>query len=89
MYYEINVTKNNRHFFATAERSLTCRADAIECLGELMKRFPEPEFAMTVSERIHSGKDVTQSIFDSWQQRNPNTIVCDNHLPSLMRHQAE
>ena len=35
MYYEINVTKNNKHYFATADRSIT----TLEKLKELLEQF--------------------------------------------------
>lgn len=43
MAYEINVAKNGRHFFATAERSCTSEYDARRVFVELQQRFPEAE----------------------------------------------
>lgn len=49
-HYEINVSLNGRHFFATAERSCTTEADAAKVAKEIAKRFPELEgFRVTVS----------------------------------------
>lgn len=43
MYYEINVAKNGRHYFATAERSLTDEQTAHKVFEEFEKKFPETE----------------------------------------------
>lgn len=50
MYYEINVSKNGYHFFATAERSITSLTQA-EGMYEIFKeKFPENEgYAITVT----------------------------------------
>lgn len=42
-HYEINVAKNGRHFFATAERSCVTEEKAREVVKELRTRFPESE----------------------------------------------
>lgn len=61
MYYEINVAKKREyrgslsatyqyvHLFATAKRSLTDRESTIKLLQEFTEKFPEPEYAITVS----------------------------------------
>lgn len=54
MYYEINVSKLRKngqyvHYFATAERSLTEKQEAIKALHDFRKRFPKPEFKITFS----------------------------------------
>lgn len=41
MYYEINVSLNGQHFFATAERSITEEAKAKLVLGIFRNVFPE------------------------------------------------
>ena len=43
MYYEINVSKNNKHFFATAERSITSEAQMEEMYKLFLEKFPEEE----------------------------------------------
>lgn len=48
MYYEINVSMNGRHLFATAERSLTSEREARQVAVMIRARFPEPEFKVTV-----------------------------------------
>ena len=60
MYYEINIAKNGRHYFATASRSLTDERAAKAVWADLKKRFPEDEgFELSVSYRVHSGEYVT------------------------------
>ena len=43
MYYEINVTLNGKHFFATAERSITNRWDLNNKLKIFIDKFPKEE----------------------------------------------
>lgn len=43
MPYEINVAKNGKHYFATAERSLRDRDEAITAAKDFKRRFPESE----------------------------------------------
>lgn len=43
MYYEINVSKNGYHFFATAERSCTNSWQAKKVYEVLKEKFPESE----------------------------------------------
>ena len=43
MHYEINVSKNGRHFFATHERSITTKQDAKKVLDIFEAKFPEEE----------------------------------------------
>lgn len=43
MYYEINVSLNGSHYFATAERSLSTEAQARKVLEDLKQRFPTGE----------------------------------------------
>jgi len=42
-YYDINVSLNGRHFFATAPRSARDEGKAKRLLAELRKRFPVSE----------------------------------------------
>ena len=42
-YYEINVSLNGRHLFATAERSCTIRCEYEKVLNILKRKFPESE----------------------------------------------
>ena len=43
MYYEINVSKNGRHYFVTHERSLTDQGKAAELFTDFCVRFPKRE----------------------------------------------
>lgn len=43
MYYEINVSLNGLHFFATAPRSCVTEHQCKNVLKELLRRFPESE----------------------------------------------
>lgn len=59
MHYEINVAKNGLHLFATAERSLTNKADLREVFAKLKDAFPESEgYALSVSQRWSAGVPV-------------------------------
>lgn len=49
MGYEINVSKNGKHYFATHERSLPYTKEAEEAFKDLKTRFPEEEgFNVTI-----------------------------------------
>jgi hypothetical protein len=51
MYYEINVSLNGRHFFATAKRSITSQSDLKKVYPVIKAKFPEEEgFTIMVSE---------------------------------------
>lgn len=43
MYYEINVSLNGRHFFATAPRSITTYAELKKVLPVIIEKFPASE----------------------------------------------
>lgn len=43
MYYEINVSKNGTHYFATSDRSLREEATALKVYWDLFDRFPASE----------------------------------------------
>jgi hypothetical protein len=50
MYYEINVSHNGKHHFATAERSLTTLGEVKRVYDKLKVTFPESEgFKLTVT----------------------------------------
>lgn len=56
MHYEINVSLNGAHLFATAPRSCTDESDARRVYAELDKRFPVEEgFSITVTRYSTSG----------------------------------
>lgn len=49
-HYEINVSLDGRHLFATAPRSCVTKRDAQTVYRQLAKRFPESEgFAISVT----------------------------------------
>lgn len=49
MYFEINVSLNGRHFFATSERSLRTLSEAQTVYRELKKAFPDNKgYSVTV-----------------------------------------
>jgi hypothetical protein len=43
MYFEINVSLNGEHFFATAERSITTMAKCEKVYSTLLEKFPPQE----------------------------------------------
>ena len=62
MYYEINVSKKTsagyRHFFATAERSLSSELQALTVLQALLTAFPEPEYNISLTRWEHKGQGI-------------------------------
>ena len=57
MYYEINVSSNGKHFFATAERSIRDITTLKHVYVTMINKFPECEgFKITVTENTISGK---------------------------------
>lgn len=59
MYYEINVSLNGRHFFATAERSITNKWKLEEIYKVFKKKFPKEEgYDITVSYIETYGKHI-------------------------------
>lgn len=54
--FEINVSLNGRHYFATSERSIRDSKQCIEIKTELERRFPESEgFKVSVSGQVSYG----------------------------------
>lgn len=59
MHYEINVSLNGRHLFATHERSLTTEADAKALFQDFTIRFPASEgYAVRCTRWEESGRDM-------------------------------
>lgn len=57
MYYEINVTLNGKHLFATTERSITTQAKLDEMYKLFSEKFPESEgYKLDVTEWNKVGK---------------------------------
>lgn len=64
MRYEINVSLNGKHFFATAERSLTTKEDAMKVLVAIIKKFPKSDgFKVDISEWREEGTQFTDEEF--------------------------
>jgi hypothetical protein len=59
MAYEINVSKNGQHYFATHERSISTIEKATEIHEKLSKAFPESEgYKLSVSKWEKIGKEI-------------------------------
>lgn len=57
MNYEINISLNGQHFFATAKRSLTTEADLLKVWPTLVAAFPESEgYKLSVSRVTTTGR---------------------------------
>jgi len=53
VFYEINISLNGHHFFATHERSLTTHSSFIHTLKILKNKFPESEgYEVTATEQV-------------------------------------
>lgn len=49
MYYEINISENGKHLFATAERSITDEKQLKIVYDKLTAAFPQPQYVITVT----------------------------------------
>ena len=59
MYYEINVSKNKRHYFATAERSIDDNETAQRIANELATLYTkEKGFEITISRWQRCGESI-------------------------------
>ena len=59
MYYEINVALNGKHFFATAERSITNQWDLEKVYNVLKEKFPVEEgYEITITQWEKWGKEI-------------------------------
>ena len=59
MYYEINVSLNGKHLFATAERSIHSEEKMIEMYELFCGKFPENEgYKIDVTKWEHIGKPI-------------------------------
>lgn len=62
MYFEINVSHNGRHFFATAERSIWDMTKLKQVYYTLKKKFPTSEgYEISVTKYENSGRRVQES----------------------------
>lgn len=65
MYYEINVSLNGRHFFATAKRSITTISDLKKVYPVIKAKFPKEEgYKIMVSEHPEVSKYIDTSELD-------------------------
>jgi hypothetical protein len=63
MYYEINVSLNGKHYFATSERSITNDRQLVIIFKDFYKKFPKKEgYHISVTQRITGGKDVNMEL---------------------------
>lgn len=59
MFYEINIALNGRHFFATAERSITDRATLKKVYSVLSLKFPKDEgYEILVTQYIRVAEEI-------------------------------
>ncbi len=64
MYYEINVSKDGVHLFATAERSIPTASWARKVLEYICEKFPESEgFSVTIFRWEKTGTGFTPEEF--------------------------
>lgn len=69
MYYEINVAKNGRHFFATDKRSLTTEAEAQEVYNTISEKFKKDEgYDISVSYHPQVGYGETAEFEERYQK---------------------
>jgi hypothetical protein len=62
MHYEINVSLNGEHFFATHSRSIVDSRKLKEVYGEMVERFPRSDgFAVSVVRVETTGRHVDMS----------------------------
>jgi len=60
MFYELNVSLNGSHYFATHERSLTNKADAKAAYTHFKALFPQSEgYKVSAQKCCKMGEDVT------------------------------
>lgn len=59
MYYEINVSLNGKHLFATAERSITDKTKMEDMYKLFLEKFPESEgYKLDVTKWENVGKPI-------------------------------
>ena len=59
MSYEINISKNGKHHFATAERSLTSLGTATKLYNELKEFYPESQgFSLLLTKWETTGNEI-------------------------------
>ena len=59
MYYEITVSRYGMHYFATAERSITCERDAKNTFNHFSDLFPAGDgYQITVTRYEKTGEQI-------------------------------
>jgi hypothetical protein len=59
MYYEINVAYNGVHYFATADRSLRTKAEALQMYRHFTRLFPkEMGYTLSLKECMHTSVSI-------------------------------
>lgn len=65
MYYDINISLGGKHFFATAERSVTDSYDLSRVLPVLRAKFPEAEgYCISVTRKEDHGLQLGDKALD-------------------------
>lgn len=63
MHYELNVSLNGAHLFATAERSATSEAAVLRLFRLFREKFPEAAgYTVTATLRQTGGRNVTAAL---------------------------
>lgn len=63
MHYEINVSQNGRHLFATHERSCRSFEECKAVLTEIMQRFPKEEgFDVKIFRYDNTGQEINHRV---------------------------
>lgn len=63
MHYEINVSQNGKHLFATHERSCRSLEECKTVLSEIVKRFPKEDgFSVTINRYENVGQEIDQRV---------------------------
>lgn len=71
MWYEINVSKNGMHFFATHERSIQTETELIEVLKEFRESFKEENgFKIIVSKWKSTGQNFSNEEIENMLAQN-------------------
>lgn len=77
MYYEINISRNGAHFFATAERSITDGVKLLKIYNALRAKFISAdgyELTVTKWEKIGHGVDMDALINGTTKPHNTSVL---------------
>ena len=70
MYYEINISKNGTHYFATSKRSLSAESQTKELYLKFKKFFPEEEgYRISVAHYSLVGEHIDVSKFEKGETK--------------------